>query len=166
MKKIKFLIVTICILLIGVLTSCTGYNSVMIEHLSNKDNYHTYFVTVEGVSSFDDTSEMICLDVIFSAKEDVAKFKGTLLENLTYEPNEYIITVVINGENVRKIYNTEFNQNVNVGDEISITVSNFIYMDGNFFYVIGLEKDGQVYLESTIGLENVINLMNGNKSLL
>ena len=72
----------------------------MIEHLSNKDNYHTYFVTVEGVSSFYDMSEMICLDVNFSAKEDVAKFKGALQENLTYEPNEYIIIVVINGENV------------------------------------------------------------------
>ena len=28
----------------------------MIEHLSKKDNYHTYFVTVEDVSSFYDMS--------------------------------------------------------------------------------------------------------------
>ena len=47
---------------------------------------------------------MICLDVNFIAKEDVTKFKGTLQENLTYEPNEYII-IVINGENVINLMN-------------------------------------------------------------
>lgn len=166
MRKIKKLIATFCIFSVSLLTSCSGYNFIMIRHLSNRENYLTYIVTINNISSFNTDSEKVYIDVIFETKEEVADFKGVSPENLLDAPQDYIITVVVNGDNVDELCKTEFKKDVSIGDNVSITVSNWIYMDSNFFYVIGIEMNDVVYLEPKKGLENVIALMESNKSLL
>lgn len=98
-------------------------------------------------------------------KEELAKFKGVLPENIFSNAQEYIITVTVNGDNVTELYRNNFNKNVNIGDSITITVSNWIYMDANYFYVIGVEMNDVVYLDKVIGLENVVQLMENDKSV-
>ena len=52
------------------------------------------------------------------------------------------------------------------GDVIEVVTSNWIYMDGDFFYIIGLSKDNKEYLNKEEGLQNLIAYMDENKSLL
>ena len=53
-----------------------------------------------------------------------------------------------------------------VGEKISVKVSDFIYMDSEYFYVVQLEYNGKEYLNFEEGLKNLVDMMNKNKSLL
>lgn len=69
MKKLKVLIIGICLLFVCMLSSCSGYNSTMIKHLSNINNYSTYNVIINDISFFNYNSDIIYIDVIFLQKK-------------------------------------------------------------------------------------------------
>ena len=102
---------------------------------------------------------------IFFNKEEVAKFNGVSAENLKLNQEDYLITLEIIGDNIKEVCNNGFMNEIQPGDIIEVVASNWIYMDGDFFYIIGLSKDNKEYLNKDEGLQNLITYMNENKSI-
>jgi hypothetical protein len=163
MKKIiTFLLVFIFTI---TLSSCSGYNKIMRNHLSDPNSYCEYIVEVHEIFISQYDSNKLIIDVRLFSKEEVAKFNGLVSENLTFSPEEYLITFEVIGENVKEVYDNGLIEYIKPSDIIKIVASNLIYMDGEFFYIIGLSKDNKEYLNKDIGLTNLIAYMNENKSL-
>lgn len=163
MKKIISIILMIVFVI--TLSSCSGYNKIMREYLSDPASYHEYTVEVKELVIPENNVDRIGIYVLFSSKEEVSSFIGTLPENVTYEPKEYSIFLEIVGENAREVNNNGLQDMISVGDFITVTTSDFIYMDSNFFYIIALSKDDKVFLNREKGLENMITFMDLNKSV-
>ena len=152
--------------MIYTVTSCNGYNAIMYNHLSNPNSYSSHLVNVRDISHFNLESEKIYLDVTFSTKEELASFVGLSPDNINYDPNERVISLEVIGENVIVLWNNNFNDLIKIGDCITVYVSNLIYMDSDFFYIVGLSKDDNVLLDFDTGLKNVITLMDEHRSLI
>ena len=90
----------------------------------------------------------------------------TIKENITLAPEDYLIILEIRGDNFKEVCDNGLMEEIQPGDIIEVMASNWIYMDGNFFYIIGLSKDNKEYLNKDEGLQNLIDYMNENKSLL
>ena len=164
MKKIiSFLLL---IIFTVTLSSCSGYNKIMRNHLSDPSSYCEYIVEVQEIAISQYDSNRLGVFVNFFNKEEVAKFNGVSAENLTLDPEDYLITLEIIGDNIKEVCDNGLMEEIQSGDVIEVVASNWIYMDGNFFYIIGLSKDNKEYLNKDEGLQNLIVYMDENKSLL
>lgn len=164
MKKI---IISILIFLFTItLSSCSGYNKIMRNHLSDPASYCEYIVEVQEIAVSQYDSNKLRVFVKFFNKEEVAKFNGVSAGNLTLDPEDYLITLEIIGDNVKEVCDNGLMEEIQPGDIIEVMASNWIYMDGKFFYIIGLSKDNKEYLNKDEGLQNLIVYMDENKSLL
>lgn len=164
MKKIiTFLLVFIFII---TLSSCSGYNKIMRNHLSDPASYCEYIVEVQEITISQYDSNRLGVFVKFFSKEEYAKFNGVSAENLTLSPEDYLITLEIIGDNINEVCDNGLMEEIQPGDVIEVVASNWIYMDGDFFYIIGLNKDNKEYLNVDEGLQNLITYMNENKSLI
>ena len=177
MKRITACIFSI-IFMISVFTSC-GYNRIMRKHLSDPSNYYTANVILSDVSIYDSESSAFvsCLDmadyldhdvyftVTFYTYEDIELFLGGP-PNKDIPPNEFVYDLVVFSENNKKLYENGFYDDFTLGEKITLSTSYFIYMDGEFFNVAMVERDGIVYLNFEEGLNNIMNYMNEHKSLL
>lgn len=148
------------------LSSCSGYNKKMRNHLSDSASYYEYTVEVQEIAISQYDSNKLGVFVKFYTKEEVAKFHGVSAENLTLDPEDYLITLEIIGDNVKEVCDNGLMEEIQSGDVIEVVTSNWIYMDGDFFYIIGLSKDNKEYLNKDEGLQNLISYMDENKSLL
>ena len=175
----KMLSLTLCLaVLLACLSSCSGYNKIMRDHLSDADNYHTFNVTLHSISYQDpstydivydfDPSEVLDYDIIFrvtfETREEVSAFWGGRL-NPDIPLEECIVPLQVISDNHKVLVSNGFYDHVSLGDTISITASDWIYMDGDFFFVAQAEYDGTEYLNLEDGLKNIISMMNKNKSL-
>lgn len=164
MKKIiTFLLVFILSI---TLSSCYGYNRIMRNHLSDPNSYCEYIVEVQEITISKNNSNKLGIFVKFFSKEEYAKFNGVSAENLTLSPEDYLITLEIIGDNIKEVCDNGLMEEIQPGDIIEVMASNWIYMDGDFFYIIGLSKDNKEYLNKDEGLQNLIDYMNENKSLI
>lgn len=164
MKKIiTFLLVFIFTI---TLSSCSGYNKIMRNHLSDSNSYCEYIVEVQEIAISQYDSNRLGVLVKFFSKEEYAKFNGVSAENITLAPEDYLIILEIRGDNVKEVCDNGLMEEIQPGDVIEVVASNWIYMDGDFFYIIGLSKDNKEYLNKDEGLQNLIDYMNENKSLL
>ena len=164
MKKIiTFLLVFIFTI---TLSSCSGYNKIMRNHLSDPSSFCEYIVEVQEIAISQYDSNRLGVFVKFFSKEEYAKFNGVSAENITLAPEDYLITLEIRGDNFKEVCDNGLMEEIQPGDVIEVVASNWIYMDGDFFYIIGLSKDNKEYLNKDEGLQNLIDYMNENKSLL
>jgi hypothetical protein len=169
---------TLLSLLLVCFSSCSGYNKIMRNHLSNPENYQTYQATLVDIFYYDSASNQslrdfendrfLNFDVIISVRfdnyDDVSDFLGGR-PNTDILLEEYDVRLCIPSSNSKILYENGFYNNVSLGDKIKVTSSAWIYMDGNFFYVSQIEHEGTVYLDSEDGLKNIIDMMNKNKSI-
>ena len=162
----KILTLLFAFILTITLSSCSGYNKKMRNHLSDSASYCEYTVEVQEIAISQYDSNKLGVFVKFYTKEEVAKFHGVSAENLTLNPEDYLITLEIIGDNINKACDNGLMEEIQSGDVIEVVTSNWIYMDGDFFYIIGLSKDNKVYLNKDEGLQNLISYMDENKSFL
>ena len=178
----KKYIIAVCVLLVCVicLQSC-GYNNIMYDHLSDSENYQSYSGVLESISYVEDakqpmredldaaefaSAETVFLYVVFASPEPLASFWGVPPENIENLVATYTVRLEICAENHNQLMQNGFYNAVKAGDEITVTASNWTYMDGKFYYVIGVACGEQVYLNPTVGLQNVIDMMNQQRGLL
>ena len=176
MKKIIILSVVIA-LIFCCFTSCTGYNKIMRDHLSDSNNYATFevilndicyldsnthqFVSNSNVSESSKGSAYFCVQ--FETYENVAVFIGGD-PNKDIPIEEFVINFEITEENNKILYENGFYDDFALGDRITIAASHWIYMDTEFFYIAQVEYRGKVYLNFEEGLRNIVEMMNNDKS--
>jgi len=175
-RIVSFIAVSTLVLIC--LSSCAGYNKIMRDHLSTPDNYHKFEAIVADVFYLNpktseiqrnfDTPDFLDFDVTiyiqFEDHENVSAFLGrTSNPDMPLDEHEY--SLCIPAANSKILHENGFYKNISAGDKISITSSNWIYMDSDFFYVAHAESDGVVYLNFEDGLKNIIAMMNNDKSL-
>jgi len=155
---------SIVLLLICLLTGC-GYNHHMYDYLSDRNNYKTYTVQIEEIIYPDEDSDKTFLRVTFSSYEEVKQAKG--YEADREKPlSEYIEVFSLCPENHQSVAENGFYDEISVGDTIEITASAWIYMDGYFYYIIGVRGGEKEYLNPDEGMKNVIEMMNGNRGVI
>ena len=178
MKKFIGYVLILTLLLVCI-SSCSGYNKIMRDHLSNPANYQTFDVVLTDMCYQDPSNHKILRDfdkqdflnyditiyVTFETIEDISAFLGHS-PNLDIPLEEYEISLHIPRDNSKVLFNNGFYENISSGDKITITSSNWVYMDSDFFYVAQVEYNGVMYLSFDDGLKNITDMMNKNKSLI
>ena len=173
----KFLFISFCLLLVLNLSGCSGYNKIMYEHLSEKQNYKTYEFVIDNIYVSNKKTDN--LEVYDKTIHDDSCLKASVY--LGVEPQsafcdgEYIlgdgsktksiVLLHVLPENSKILLQNDFYDNFVSGDVIKIKCSDWIYMDTEFYYVIGVEYDEIQYLDSQDGLQNVVDMMDENRSL-
>ena len=143
----------ILLLVMGLLSTCNGgFNAVMYSFLKKPENYVTCTLTVieRGRTRSGEFYMKYELDHMES-ETDYLPEQGTL-----YVPEE----------NYELLAERRFFMNFSEGDCITVTTSNLVYIDGNFFYVAALTHDGTEYLSFEEGLANIKRMMRRNPSML
>lgn len=175
-KKILYIIL-ICLICFFTLTACTGYNNIMYKHLSNEENYETYKVSIEKIyvcnketgrlEEYDEAihDESYLNSTVRFGISEIDGFCGGeyILENGS--KTDYIVLLDVLSDNSQLLVNSGFYNDFSVGDTIEIQSSNWIYMDTDFYYVIGVKYNGVQYLNSDDGLQNIIDMMDKDRSL-
>ena len=175
MKRISCSILIFAMLLV----SCSGYNGVMRDHLKKSNNYQTREVILKDFYYIDPstnekkrdftTQEFSNNDIIFEVSffnniEELRPFLGgSPNENISLEV--YKIQFRVIKSNSKILLANDFFNHITVGEKISVKVSDFIYMDSEFFYIAQLEYNGKEYLNFEEGLMNIVDMMDENKSL-
>ena len=177
MKKIISLIVIIALLSVC-LSSCSGYNKIMRDHLSDPANYRTYEAVLADMCYVDPKTREeyrdfengnfpvydVILFVKFETVETVSKFLGGQ-PNPDIPLDEFKFALKIMAENSKILYENGFYADIALGEKICVRSSDWIYMDGDFFYIAQLEYNDTVYLSFDAGLKNIVEMINKNKSL-
>ena len=88
---------------------------------------------------------------------------GTPNEDIPLE--EYKIQYIVTKKNSKILWANDFFNHITVGEKISVNVSDFIYMDSEYFYIAQLEYNGKEYLNFEEGLMNIVDMIDENKSL-
>ena len=178
MKRISCFILIFAMLLFS-LVSCSGYNSVMRDHLNNADNYQTREVILKDFYYIDPSTaekkrdftaqEFSGNDIIFevsffdSAEELRPFLGGSPNENISLEVYKFQFCVI--KSNSKILLANDFFDHITVGEKINVSVSDYIYMDSEFFYIAQLQYNGKEYLNFEEGLKNIVDMMNENKSI-
>ena len=164
-----------CLFAIVNLTACNGYNRIMYEHLGDIENYDTYTVAIKGIYVRNDDGKPEEYDQTIHGEEAL---RGEVLlgiapiGNFSHEyrvangeNTESMVLLEVIPENSRLLADSGFYDHFTVGETVEIQASDWIYMDGDFYYVIGLKYDGIEYLNSEEGLKNMVEMMKKNRSL-
>ncbi len=179
MKKtiIFFMMILICVLLY----SCNGYNNLMYDHLSDLNNYISVTGTIENIVFFDadwnelnwdlsdddipDLYEHLCIYIKFYSEDDYLQFTGTsnIPENFEYQSVSIMFDMI--KTNIEILNENSFFKESMIDEEVSIVTSNWIYMDTNFFQIVGLSFEEISYLDPEEGLNNYSTYMEDNSSL-
>ena len=176
MKKILSCIIFFAVLL-TCFSSCSGYNKIMRDHLSDPDSYHTFEAVIVDMcyqnSNYDIIHDFenadfleyeIVINIKFENYENVSAFLGGSV-NTDIPIEDFVFSLEIPVDNNKILYENGFYEDISLGDKINVTSSSWIYMDGNFFYVARIEHNGVIYLDFETGLNNIVDMMNKNKSL-
>ena len=175
MKKTILFFVLITILL--VVSSCTGYNKIMYDYLSDSNNYKTYHIEINNFYYFnydDNHYELINFKQNLESKYDKIYFSISELENFDggnylindEEFSDYMVLLQIEYNNYKILLENNFFADYKLHDSLMVTVSSLIYMDTNFYYISSVTYNNKEYLNSEIGLENIIKMMDENRSII
>lgn len=163
MKRLRIYGV-ILLLCAFILTGC-GYNPIMYAHLSDRNNYETYIVQIEKIIYPDADTDKAFFWVTFPDYEAVDQFEGYEVDR--EKPlSDYVEVFSVPAENHKLLSENLFYEQISVGDTIEITASDWIYMDGYFYYIIGIRCGETEYLNPEVGLRNVIKMMNRKRGLI
>ncbi len=178
MKRISCFILILTLLLLT-FVSCSGYNRTMRDHLENADNYKTYEVILKDFYYIDpstnekkrDITDQAFLDndiifevSFFNSFEELRPFLGgPPNEDVPLEEYKFQFLIMKNNSNI--LSSNDLYKHITVGEKISVKVSDYIYMDSNYFYIAQLEYNGKEYLSFEEGLKNIVNMMKQDKSL-
>ena len=175
--KIKVSLLLLCLLLILSLTACTGYNNLMYKHLSNEKNYERYEVAIENIyvrnketgklEEYDDTihdESYLSTSVYFGVSELNGFYGGEyILGDGT--STEMMVLLGVLAENSKVLLENGFYKDFLVGNVVEIQSSNWVYMDTNYYFVIGVKYGETQYLKAEDGLQNIVDMMDKNRSL-
>ena len=175
--KVKVLLLSLCLLLILSLTACSGYNNIMYKHLGNENNYEKYEVAVENIyvcnketgklEEYNDAihdESYLSTTVYFS----VLKLDGFYSGEYTLGDGtrtESMVLLEVLAENSKILLENDFYKNFLVGNVVEIQSSDWVYMDANFYYVIGVKYGETQYLNAEYGLQNIVDMMDKDRSL-
>lgn len=164
--KNRVLLIAICLLCALGFTACTGYNNIMYEYLSDADHYKTYEVVIEQIYvSNKETGKREQYD---ETVHDESYLNGTVIFCVSkiegFEGDDIWLEVI--PENSQLLAGNGFYDGFSVGSTIKIEASNWVYMDTNFYYIIGLEYEGVQYLDEEDGLKNIVDMMDNDRSLI
>ncbi len=150
MKRLLFLLLIIIFSLS--MTACSGYNGIMREHLSNKDNYYDIDATFCSYKKGDDRI------YLYVSVEDKSAFDSS-------EANGDNLRLELVGDNCDALCEILTKSDIHENDRITVKCSTWIYMDSTFYYVAEIKKQDNVLLSFDDGLKNIIKYINANKSL-
>jgi len=154
----------------------------MRDHLSDADNYYEFILEVEKIETTNDADnfeerylpvesaadidldKMLC--VFVTCKVLYSNENGNISDDEKWYEKHPSITFAILKVNVEYLLNTDFFNVVKVGDTLNVRSSLWIYMDGDFNYFAEISLNDVTYLPFDKGLQNIIDHMNANKSLL
>ncbi len=175
MKKILIFLMLI-ISLLGI-SSCTGYNKIMYDYLSDSNNYKTYLIEVNNFYyfnydnnhyepiNFEEKLESKYDQIYFSISELVNFDGGNYLIN-DKELSEYMVLLQITYNNYEILLENNFFEDYKMCDSLKVNVSNLIYMDTNFYYISSVSYNNKEYLNNETGLKNIIEMMDENRSII
>ena len=175
--KVKVSLLSLCLLLILSLTACWGYNNIMYKHLSNEKNYERYEVAIENIyvfnketgklEEYNDTihdESYLSATVYFSVSELDGFYGGEyILGDGTR--TERMVLLEVSAENSKILLENGFYKDFLVGNVVEIQSSDWVYMDANFYYVIGVKYGETQYLNAEDGLQNIVDMMDKERSL-
>ncbi len=175
--KVKVLLLSLCLLLILSLTACSGYNNIMYKHLGNENNYEKYEVAVENIyvcnketgklEEYNDAihdESYLSTTVYFSVSELDGFYGGEYILGDGTRTESMVLLEVL-AENSKILLENDFYKNFLVGNVVEIQSSNWVYMDANFYYVIGVRYGETQYLNAEDGLQNIVDMMDKDRSL-
>ena len=175
--KVKVLLLSLCLLLILSLTACSGYNNIMYKHLGNENNYEKYEVAVENIyvcnketgklEEYNDAihgESYLGATVYFSVSE-LDGFYGSEYILGDGTRTESMVLLEVLAENSKILLENGFYKNFLVGNVVEIQSSDWVYMDANFYYVIGVRYGETQYLNAEDGLQNIVDMMDKDRSL-
>ena len=179
MKTLRFNTMILCFFVVlSLLTSCSGYNARMRNHLCDEANYHSFLGTICDVYYFDAEDKKVSLlasDVIpncdvvveltFDDRDIVKKFLGGE-PNPVLSLDDYKFAFDITKENNQILAGNGFYDTVAMNTPIEITSSSFIYMDSNFFFIAAVAYNETEYLSFEDGIQNIREYINEHKSAL
>lgn len=177
MKRLFAILLVLLNLLL--FSSCDGYNGIMFDHLSDPSSYHEYVGIFKSIFYFSSNKKVtinefpnsiksfdceIFMTIELKDKDTIEKFIGGNVSdeyiNHTYEFN---FTMIV--DNANMMVNNGFLEDIKKDEEIKFTSSSWIYMDSNFFEIIGISTNDKTYLNKEEGLNNFIEYMKDNKSI-
>lgn len=179
MKTLRFTAAISCFLiLLLLLTSCSGFNAQMRTHLSDKTNYHSFRGTICDVYYFDAENKKVSLlasdefpesdvriELAFENYDTVKTFLGSAL-NPEWSLNAYRVIFEITAENSRILNENGFYDAITANTPIEITASSYIYMDANYFFIAAVTYNKTEYLRFENGIQNIREYINKHRSLL
>ena len=179
MKMQRFIATLLCLFILPfLLTSCSGYNSIMRDHLSDKTNYDSYRGEVCDIYYLDADNNKTSLllsdevpkcDVVivltFDDYDTIKKFLGAE-PNPEWALDKYKFAFDITKENNQILAENGFYDTVAMNTPIEITASNYIYMDSNFFFIASVAYNETEYLNFENGIQNIQEYINEHKSLM
>lgn len=169
-------VLAVCMVILLLLSACSGYNGVMRRHLSNETNYaeysgiisDIYWYDAEEKISFFDSGETpkgeVVFEISFSAADDVRTFLGSD-PGQNIEPADYVFQYDVTEANNAILEENGFYDAVAAGMPIEITTSSFIYMDTDFYFIAAVCYDGTEYLSFDAGFSNITAYISRNKSI-
>jgi hypothetical protein len=159
--KQKAITLILCILCVFSFTAC-GYNNIMYKHLSNIDNYKSYTAVIDQIYVVDKDSHRA---VKYNKNIHGSKYlKDTVYIDILPEGIGHSVRVEIIPQNSQILFDNGFFDTVEEGITINVQTSLWIYMDGEFNFIIGLSYDDVQYLNSEDGLDNIIKMMDADRS--
>ena len=179
MKMQRFIAMILCLFIfLFLMTSCSGYNSIMRDHLSDRTNYNSYRGEICDIYYFDaenikvsllSTDEIpecdVVIELTFDDRDTINKFLGAE-PNPEWSLDEYKFTFDITKENNQILVENGFYDTVSLNTQIEITASSFIYMDSDFFFIAAVTYNETEYLHFEDGIQNIQEYINEHKSLI
>lgn len=173
MKTKRFITMGICLFIIlSLLTSCSGYNSQMRNHLSDEKNYQSYRGIICDVYYLDEDSKKISLlssdevpecdvviELMFNDRDTIKAFLGSEL-NPKWSLDEYKFVFDITKENNQILAENGFYDTIVMNTPIEITASSYIYNDSDFFFIVSVIYNGTEYLSFKDGFQNIQEYIN------
>lgn len=162
------------LLLVLVLTGC-GYNSILYKHLSNKDNYIYYEVTVKEFYYFNGNHYQVInplaqndyeFEIIYFSVSEIDGFRGDQYLTDEGKLSDMMLLLSINYDNYKVLLDNGFFNDYVLNDTIGINLSNTRYMDAHYYYIASISYNGKQYLTIEEGLNNIIKMMDDNRSLI
>ena len=176
--KVKVSLLSLCLLLILSLTACSGYNNIMYKHLSNEKNYERYEVAIEHIyvfnketgklEEYNDTihDESYLSTTVYFSVSELDGFYGDEYILGDGTRTERMVLLEVSAENSKILLENGFYKDFLVGNVVEIQSSGWVYMDTNFYYVIGVKYGETQYLNAEDGLQNIVDMMDKDRSLL
>ena len=175
--KVKVSLLSLCLLLILSLTACLGHNNIMYKHLSNEKNYERYEVAIENIyvcnketrklEEYNDTihDESYLSTTVYFSVSELDGFDGGEYILGDGTRTEMMVLLEVSAENSKILLENGFYKDFLVGNVVEIQSSDWVYMDANFYYVIGVKYGETQYLNTEDGLQNIVDMMDKERSL-